>query len=196
MVTASVIKYYQCMMNALQPFATKKTNVISVCDRFIQGFDPHLLPCFCPMYPMHSTIHNLDGAYQRQQLPVILVATQAVKDKVKGVQDIARSFLGQGFYANYPNDDAAAYKSQAEQTLACYGEGAEGIICRDERRRVKECFGCGGDHSWMANKRSFARVALTLPLPGVQLRCTRSTSSGSRSCARGVAKVVLQITRT
>jgi hypothetical protein len=113
MVTASVIEYYQRMMNALRPFTTEKTYAISVCDRFIQGLDRRLLPCFRCMYPMHSTIHNLDGAYQRQQLPVILAAAQAAKDEVKGVQDIARGLLGQGFYANVPNNDAAAYKSQA-----------------------------------------------------------------------------------
>ena len=94
MVTASVMKYYQCMMNALRPFATKTTYAISVCDRFIQGLDRRLLPCFRRMYPMHSTIHDLHGAYQRQQLPIILAAAQAAEDEVKGVQDIARGLLG------------------------------------------------------------------------------------------------------
>jgi len=39
MVTASVIEYFQCMMNAARPFATKQTYAISVCDQFIQGLD-------------------------------------------------------------------------------------------------------------------------------------------------------------
>jgi hypothetical protein len=39
LVTASVINYYQRMLNALRPFATEKTYAISVCDRLIQGLD-------------------------------------------------------------------------------------------------------------------------------------------------------------
>jgi hypothetical protein len=129
MVTASVIEYYQCMMNALRPFATKQTYAISVCDRFIQGLDRHLLPCFRRLYPAHLTIHNLKGTYQCQQLPTILAATQAAKDEVKGVQDIARDLLGQGFYTNATGDDAAAYPSQAKKTLSPYSNGRGGSDC-------------------------------------------------------------------
>jgi hypothetical protein len=39
LVTASVIEYYQRMLNALRPFATEKTYAISIFDRFIQGLD-------------------------------------------------------------------------------------------------------------------------------------------------------------
>jgi hypothetical protein len=39
MVTASVIKYYQRMMNAARSFATKHTYAISVCDWFVQGLN-------------------------------------------------------------------------------------------------------------------------------------------------------------
>jgi hypothetical protein len=152
MVTASVIEYYQRMMNALRPFATETTYAISVCNQFIQGLDCRLLPCFRRMYPMHLTIHDLNGAYQHQQLPIILAAAQAAKDKVKGMQDIARGLLGQGFYATVTGNDAAAYPSQAEKTLSCYGNGGDGTSCRDCWRR-RECFGCGGDHSWMSNKK-------------------------------------------
>jgi hypothetical protein len=154
MVTASVIEYYQRMMNALRPFATEQMYAISVCDRFIQGLDRRLLPCFRRLYPAHSTIHNLNGAYQRQQLPTILVAAQAAKDKVKGVQDIARGLLGQGFYTNATGDDAAAYPSQAEKTLSCYSNGGGGSDRgRNCEQCPKECFGCGCDHSWMKNKK-------------------------------------------
>jgi hypothetical protein len=152
MVTASVIEYFQRMMNAVRPFATKQTYAISVCDGFIQGLDRRLLPCFQRMYPAHSTVHNLNGAYQRQQLPVILAAAQAAEDEVKGVQDIARGLLGQGFYSNIIGDDASAYPSQAKKILSRYGD------CRDDRtkgrkRRPLECFGCGGNHSWMKDKK-------------------------------------------
>ncbi len=154
MVTASIIEYYQCMMNALRPFTTEQTYVISVCNRFIQGLDCCLLPCFHRLYPAHLTIHNLNGAYQCQQLPTILVVAQAAKYEVKGVQDIARDLLGQGFYTNATGNDAAAYPSQAKKTLSCYSNGGGGSDWgRDRKRRPKECFGCGGDHSWMKNKK-------------------------------------------
>ncbi len=131
-VTASVIEYFQRMMNAGRPFATKQTYAIRVCYRFIQGLDRCLLPCFRRMYTAHSTVHNLNGAYQRQQLPFILAATRAAKDEVKGVQDIARGLLGQGFYSNIISDDASAYPSQAEKTLSRYGDR------RDDRTKGRE----------------------------------------------------------
>ena len=152
MVTASVIEYFQRMMNAARPFATEHTYAISVCDRFIQGLDRRLLPCFRRMYPAHSTVHNMNGAYQRQQLPVILAAAQAAEDEVKGVQDIARGLLGQGFYSNIIGDDASAYPSQAEKTLSRYGDRRDDRTKGRERRPL-ECFGCGGDHSWMKDKK-------------------------------------------
>ncbi len=141
-------------MNALRPFATKQTYAISVCNQFIQGLDRCLLPCFRCLYPAHSTIHNLKGTYQRQQLPTILVAAQAAKDKVKEVQDIARGLLGQGFYNNATGDDAAAYPSQAKKTLSRYSNGGGGSNrSRNCKQCPKECFGCGGNYSWMKNKK-------------------------------------------
>ncbi len=110
------------------------------------------MPSFRRLYPLHSTIHNLDGAYQRQQLSIILAAAQAAEDEVKSMQDIARGLLGQGFYASVSDDNATAFNSQAEWTLAHYGKGAQPLIDRDAVRR-KHCFGCGGDHSWMKDKK-------------------------------------------
>jgi len=104
------------------------------------------------MYPAHSTVHNMNGTYQRQQLPVILAAAQAAKDEVKGVQDIARGLLGQGFYSNIIGNDASAYPSQAEKTLSRYGNRRNDRTKGRERRPL-ECFGCGGDHSWMKDKK-------------------------------------------
>ncbi len=153
MVTASVIEYIQRMMNAARPFATEQTYAISVCDRFIQGLDRRLLPCFRRMYPAHSTVHNLNSAYQRQQLPVILAAAQAAKDEVKGVQDIARGLLGQGFYSNIIGDDASAYPSQAKKTLSRYSDHRDDRTKGCEQCRPLECFSCGGDHSWMKDKK-------------------------------------------
>jgi hypothetical protein len=155
MVTASVIEYYQRMMNAARPFATEHTYAISVCNWFIQGLDCCLVPCFRCMYQAHSTFHNLNGAYQRAQLPIILAAAQAAEDEVKGVQEIARGLLGQGFYSNVIGNDAAAYPSQAEKTLSRYSgrRGDKRDRGCDRAQSKKECFGCGGNHSWMVDKK-------------------------------------------
>jgi hypothetical protein len=104
------------------------------------------------MYSAHSTVHNLHGAFQRQQLPIILAAAQAAEDEVKGVQEIARGLLGQGFYSNVIGNDAAAYPSQAEKTLSRYSGCREDSNNGHERRPL-ECFGCGGNHSWMKDKK-------------------------------------------
>jgi hypothetical protein len=45
-VTATVIEYYQRMMNAARPFATQQRYAIIVYDRFIQGLDKTLLLLF------------------------------------------------------------------------------------------------------------------------------------------------------
>jgi len=102
------------MWNAAQPFVTDHTYAISVCDRFIQGLAPTLIPAFRRYFPMHSIVHNLAGAYQRQQLPVILAAAQATEDECKHIQDVARGMLqSQGFFLN----SAGALASQAKNTL-------------------------------------------------------------------------------
>ena len=79
-VTASVIEYYQRMLNAARPFATQQQYAISVCDRFIQGLDRSLLPSFRKNYPNHSMAHDLSGSYQRRMLPIILAAAQSAED--------------------------------------------------------------------------------------------------------------------
>jgi hypothetical protein len=98
-VTATVIKYYQRMMNAARPFATQQCYAISICNRFIQGLEKTLLPSFQQLYPNHSTVHNLDGLYQHRTFSTILAAAQATEDSRNQIQEIARSMLvSQGFF--------------------------------------------------------------------------------------------------
>ncbi len=85
-VTATIIEYYQCMLNAACPFVTQACYAISICDCFIRGLNKTLLTSFRKMYPNHSTVHDLSGSYQHCMLPVILVAAQAAKDKCKQFQ--------------------------------------------------------------------------------------------------------------
>jgi hypothetical protein len=80
-VTATVMDYYQCMMNAVRPFATQQRYAISICNRFIWGLDKTLIPSFRHLYPNHSTVHNLDGTIQQCTLPIILEAAQAAEDE-------------------------------------------------------------------------------------------------------------------
>jgi hypothetical protein len=45
-VTATIIEYYQRMLNAARPFRTQARYAISICDRFIQGINKTLLTSF------------------------------------------------------------------------------------------------------------------------------------------------------
>ncbi len=124
LVTATIIEYYQRMLNAACPFATQACYAISVCNPFIQGLNKTLLTSFQKMYPHHSTIHHLSGSNQHCMLPVILAAAQVAKDECKQFQDIAHGMLAsQGFFASMPSG-ASVHASQAEQTLQKYKDGA------------------------------------------------------------------------
>jgi hypothetical protein len=143
LVTATVIKYYQRMINTVRPFATQQKYVISICERFIQDLEKKLLHSFKGLYTNHSTIHNLDGSYQRRTLPTILAAVQATEINWNQIQEIARGMLvSQGFFVKAPGN-AGAYASQSENMLGHYKVGATNISppC--------SCWGCGGNHSWM-----------------------------------------------
>jgi len=149
MVTSTTVEYYQRMLNASRPFAREANYAVSVCDKFIQGLDPRLIGPFRRFYPQHSMVHSLNGSYQRSQLGVILAAAQAAEDEVKQMQDIARGMLGQGFFSTIIGESSAtAFPSQAEQTLNRYSSGG-----RQRDRLPLKCFGCGGDHPWMKNKK-------------------------------------------
>jgi hypothetical protein len=140
LVTATIIEYYQHMLNPARPFATQAPYAISACNRFIKGLNKTLLTSFQKMNPHHSTIHNLSGSYQHHMLPVILSTAQVAKDKCKQFQDIARGMLtSQGFFASTPSG-ASVHASQAEQTLQKYKDGVP----------IKHIFwGCSKNQSWM-----------------------------------------------
>jgi hypothetical protein len=142
-VTATVIKYYQCMLNAARPFATQKHYAISVCNCFIQGLDWTLLPPFCSKYANHSIVHDLDGAYQRHMLLVILSVAQKAKDNQNQIQDIAHGMLASQGFIMSPVGDAGAYASQDAKMMTYYKDGEH-----HEHSKLS-CWGCGGNHSWM-----------------------------------------------
>jgi hypothetical protein len=142
-VTATVIKYYQQMMNAAWPFASQHHYAISVCNMFTQGLDKTLLLLLQQNYANHSTVHDLDGAYQCRMLPVILAAAHEAEDARNQIQDIACGMLAsQGFFSTIVSD-ASAYASQVKKTIGYYKDG-------EQCKRLKlRCWGCGGNHSWM-----------------------------------------------
>jgi hypothetical protein len=129
------------MLNAAHPFAIQQQYTISVlCNHFIQGLDCTLMPAFHQYYPMHSTIHNLLGSYQCQQLPFILAAAQSAEDKCKHIQEVAWGMLqSHGFFLQGIGS-AGTLASQAENTIAKY---------KDRPPTKLNCWGCGGNHSWM-----------------------------------------------
>ena len=132
-------------MNASRPFQAQRTYPVSICDTFIQKLDRRLLPSFRCLYFAHATTHCLDATYQRQQLSIILSATQTAEDKVHQVQDIACLLVGQGFFSMaYGGQQISAYLSQAETTLTQYAGGG---------RKPNKCWGCGKeDHPWHKGK--------------------------------------------
>jgi hypothetical protein len=152
LITATTIEYYQRMLNTERAFATQHTYAVSVCDKFIQGLDGHILGLFRCYYPNHSTVHDLNGAYQRSQLPIIFAAATAAEEEVKQMQEIARGMLGQGFYSNIIGGGASipAFPSQAEKTLSRYRDGGRSWECG---RLPLKCSSCGGDHPWIRDKK-------------------------------------------
>ncbi len=135
-VTATIAKYHQCMMNAIQPFATQNRFAISVCNCFIHGLDKTLLPSFCQLYLNHSTLHNLDGAYQCRMLTIILTAAQAAEDERNQIQEIAcRVLVSQGFLIRVTGE-----APQAKKTLNCYKDGTMG------KHQPRHFWGCSRDH--------------------------------------------------
>jgi hypothetical protein len=122
-VTASVIEYYQRIMNAVRPFATQWQYAIIMCNCFMQGLDCTLMPQFWKKCPQHSSTHDLSRAYQCCMLPIILATVQADEDECQQIQDIACKIVtSQGFFMQ-GMPDAKVYPSQAETTIAQYKEG-------------------------------------------------------------------------
>jgi hypothetical protein len=93
-IVASVHEFIQHIINALRPFAARKTLPISICNHIICNLDRRIIPSFRKLYPDHATPHNLDGAIQRKKVQEILAAAQQAEDEVHQVQEIARGITG------------------------------------------------------------------------------------------------------
>jgi hypothetical protein len=63
-IVASMHEFIQRVINALRPFAARKTLPISICDHIICNLDRRIIPSLRKLYPDHATPHDLDGAIQ------------------------------------------------------------------------------------------------------------------------------------
>ncbi len=63
-VSSSIQAYYQQFMSASWPFLSQQEYPISVCARFGDGLDPHLLTGFRHLFPQHSIVQPLNAALQ------------------------------------------------------------------------------------------------------------------------------------
>ena len=71
-VCTSVFAYYQCMMNAVCPFAGEAQFSKSVCNALIDGLNKCLVAIFRHNYANHTLLHNLNPSSQHRRLPKIL----------------------------------------------------------------------------------------------------------------------------
>jgi hypothetical protein len=88
------------------------------------------------------------------------------------MQEIARGMLGQGFFSNVIGGGASvpAFPSQAEKMLSRYQDGG---CSREHEHLPLKCFGCGSNHPWIRDKKSFA-------LKGKILRASSMPPSNTR----------------
>jgi hypothetical protein len=73
-VVSTVQVYFKQLMSAARPFSSQRSFPVSVCQRFMDGLDPHLLTGFCCCFPDHSIVQALDGSHQRCTLQLMLKA--------------------------------------------------------------------------------------------------------------------------
>ena len=126
-VVSSVQSFYQQLMSASRPFPSQCDYPISVCARFQDGLDPHLVTGFCRLFPQHSTVQSLNATHQRKTLQEMLQAAQHAKDGFLTVTCVACEAVGlsQAFSATTTEGVgnqamSGAYPSQAETTLTRY----------------------------------------------------------------------------
>ncbi len=61
-------------MSASRPILSQREYPVSVCARFQDELNPHLLTGFCRLFPQHSIVQSLNAAHQRKVLQAMLKA--------------------------------------------------------------------------------------------------------------------------
>ena len=146
-VIMAVHEYYSRYTQASRVFAGDLDWPIDAVCGFINGLERRVRSAFNELYRNHSEPHDRNGRHQRTQLQLILQHATIAEDKVRTIQDIAMQSSGQSFATMAAN----AYPSQAEQTLARYQSPTKDRSKTPfgDPPKIKMCFGCKGDHSWM-----------------------------------------------
>ncbi len=93
-VVSTVQAYFQQLMIAAHPFSSQRSFPVSICQRFMDGLDPHLLTGFHCCFSDHSIVQALDGSHQRRTLQLMLKTTQQAEDNFTSMQFIARDAIG------------------------------------------------------------------------------------------------------
>jgi hypothetical protein len=156
-VVSLVQSYFQQLMSTARLFTNQQDFPISVCAKFMEGLNHHLITGFCRFFSHHSIVQSLNSTHQRKILQQMLQAAQQAEDDLVSVQRVARKAVGlsQAFITGGTSVGVAAFPSQAEKTLARYSPG--GGHSTDGSSKVPEgggswypCFGCGGGgpHPW------------------------------------------------
>jgi hypothetical protein len=153
-VASTVQAYFQQLMGAARPFSSQRDFPVSVCAKFQDGLDLHLLTGFWRYFPVHSIVRSLNATHQRKRLQSMLQAAQQAEDDLHAVQRVAREAVGmsQAFHASATGGvpiAADAFPSQAEKTLTRYSGDSKSPAAGNAQRstgvqRPWSCFGCGG----------------------------------------------------
>jgi hypothetical protein len=67
-VVSSIQSYFQQLMSAARPFTNQRDFPISVCAKFMEGLDSHLLTGFRRLFPQHSVVQSLNAIHQQKLL--------------------------------------------------------------------------------------------------------------------------------
>jgi hypothetical protein len=84
-VVSLVQSYFQQLMSAARQFTNQRKFPISVCAKFMEGLDHHLVTGFRRNFPNHSVIQPLNATHQRKTLQEMLQAAQQAEDDLVSV---------------------------------------------------------------------------------------------------------------
>jgi hypothetical protein len=88
-VFSTIQAYFQQLMSAAHPFSSQREFPVSVCQRFMDGLNPHLMTGFCRNFPNHSVLQPLNALHQRWTLQLMFQAAQQADDDFTSTQRIA-----------------------------------------------------------------------------------------------------------
>ncbi len=85
--------YFQKLMSTACPFSSQQEFPVSVCQRFMNGLNLHLMTGFCRSFPNHSVLQQFNALHQRWMLQLMLQAVQQAEDNFVSTQRMPRRRL-------------------------------------------------------------------------------------------------------